>query len=295
MSSTTQLNTVQTTNSTNGTAFIVATPIGNMSDISQRAIDTLTTVDLIYAEDTRQTHKLLQHFNIKNTVYQLHKHNEATQKLDIANQLSYGKNIAIVSDAGTPLIADPGYVTVAYLRENHHNVTVIPGCSSVIAALSISGLPSDQFQFAGFIPSKTKQRQDFLQTFLHYPQTTVFFETPHRIVDCLADCLAIFGGERKIFIGRELTKQFEDTTLIPLSEANHWLSANEKRTKGEFVLILEATNTQPESDWQNLAKLMLKENLPTKAIASIIAKYTGENKKQVYQYVLSLIDDSKTT
>ncbi len=277
---------------TNGTTFVVATPIGNMNDISQRAIDTLKSVDLIYAEDTRQTHKLLQNFGIKNTVYQLHKHNEATQKIDIAKQLSFGKNIAIVSDAGTPLIADPGYVTLAYLRENHHKVTVIPGCSSVIAALSISGLPSDQFQFAGFIPSKAKQRQDFLKTFLHASQTTVFFETPHRIAACLADCLTIFGGERKIFIGRELTKQFEDTALLPLSDVNEWLQENEKRTKGEFVLILEAAKTLPESDWQTLAQLMLKEKLPTKTIANIVANYTGENKKHVYQYVLSLTKSS---
>lgn len=280
--------TVKTAQSTQGTAFVVATPIGNMDDITQRAIDTLKAVDLIYAEDTRQTHKLLQHFGIKSTVYQLHKHNEATQKIDIAQQLSYGKNIAIVSDAGTPLIADPGYVTLAYLREQKHQITVIPGCSSVIAALSISGLPSDQFQFAGFIPSKPKQRQDFLQHFLHCPQTTVFFETPHRIEACLSDCLAIFGGERKIFIGRELTKQFEDTTLLALADSSAWMQENSKRTKGEFVLILEAAKTQPTTDWQTLAQLMFDEKLPTKTITNIVCGYTGENKKIVYQYILSL-------
>ncbi len=272
----------------NACLYIVATPIGNMSDMSQRAIDTLTDVDLIYAEDTRQTHKLLQQFGIKNTIYQLHKHNEASQKIDIANQLDSGKSVAIVSDAGTPLIADPGYVTLAYLREKSYPIKVIPGCSAVIAALSISGLCSDNFQFIGFAPSKAKQRQDFLATLQHCPQTTVFFETPHRIKDCLDDCLAILGGIRKIFIGRELTKQFEDTVLLSIAEAQQWINAHDKRQKGEFVLILEASNQAPIADWQQLAQLLLAENLSTKSIASVVANYTGENKKVVYQYVLSL-------
>lgn len=274
----------------NACLYVVATPIGNMGDLSQRAIDTLTDVDLIYAEDTRQTHKLLQQFGIKNTIYQLHKHNEAAQKLDIANQLDRGKSIAIVSDAGTPLIADPGYVTLAHLRELGYPIRVIPGCSAVIAALSISGLPSDNFQFIGFAPSKAKQRQDFLSQLQYSPQTSVFFETPHRIEACLADCLAIFGGQRKIFIGRELTKQFEDTALLPLSEAQAWITAHDKRQKGEFVLILSASETPPESDWQGLAKLLLAEQLSTKSIATVIAQHTGENKKVIYQYVLSLVD-----
>lgn len=277
------------------TLYVVATPIGNMGDMSQRGVDTLTYVDLIYAEDTRQTHKLLQHFGIKNTVYQLHKHNEAVQKIDIANQLDTGKSVAIVSDAGTPLIADPGYVTLAHLRELGHQIVVVPGCSAVIAALSISGLPSDNFQFVGFAPSKSTQRQNFLADFLHCPQTTVFFETPHRIKDCLSDCLAIFGEQRKIFIGRELTKQFEDTALLPLSEANTWITAHDKRQKGEFVLILSPADSQPESDWQTLAQLMVNEKMPTKTVAAVIANYSGENKKMIYQYALSLSNPNPTS
>lgn len=270
------------------TAYVVATPIGNMNDMTQRAIDTLNAVDIIYAEDTRQTHKLLQHFGIKNTVYQLHKHNEVAQKYDIVRQLDAGNNIAIVSDAGTPLIADPGYVTVAHLREQNYSVIVIPGCSSVIAALSISGLPSNQFQFAGFIPNKPKQRQSFLANYLHCDQTTVFFETPHRIADCLNDCLSIFGETRTLFIGRELTKQFEDTALLPLSEAPAWITAHDKRQKGEFVLVLSAAQTTADSNWQQLVQLMIDEKLSTKTIASIVSQHTGENKKMVYQYALSL-------
>lgn len=277
------------------TAYVVATPIGNMGDMTRRAIETLSTVDLIYAEDTRQTQKLLQHFHITNTVYQLHKHNEASQKLDIARQLNSGKNIAIVSDAGTPLIADPGFVTLAYLHEKKYPIAVIPGCSSVIAALSISGLPSDQFQFAGFIPSKPTQRQTFLQSYLHANQTTVFFETPHRIIDCLDDCLRIFGKQRHIFIGRELTKQFEDTCLLPLKEAPEWIRAHKKRCRGEFVLILAAATTQADSDWQKLVKELAAARLPTKQIATITANYTGENKKMIYQYALSLNDKITTS
>lgn len=273
--------------------YVVATPIGNMSDMSQRGIETLTHVDVIYAEDTRQTHKLLQHFGIKNTVYQLHKHNEATQKIDIANQLDAGKSVAIVSDAGTPLIADPGYVVLAYLRERNDLIQVVPGCSAVIAALSISGLPSDNFQFVGFAPNKSKQRQDFLSQWLHCPQTTVFFETPHRIQACLADCLHIFGGQRQLFIGRELTKQFEDSVLLPLSEAQTWITAHDKRQKGEFVLALAPADSTPDSDWQTLAKMLLNENLSTKSIANVVSQYTGENKKTVYQYVLSLSQDNE--
>lgn len=269
-------------------AYVVATPIGNMGDMTQRAIETLKMVDLIYAEDTRQTQKLLQQFQISNTVYQLHKHNEASQKIDIGRQLNSGKNIAIVSDAGTPLIADPGFITLAYLREQGHRITVVPGCSSVIAALSISGLPADTFQFAGFIPSKPVQRQTFLAEYLYAKQSTVFFETPHRILDCLDDCLHIFGGQRQMFIGRELTKQFEDTTLLPLELAPEWIRAYDKRCKGEFVLILAAATAQADSGWQELVKELVAAKLPTKQITTITANYTGENKKMIYQYVLSL-------
>ncbi len=275
-------------NNSDACLYIVATPIGNMSDISERAIGVLTDVDVIYAEDTRQTHKLLQHFGIKNTIYQLHKHNEARQKIDIAHQLDNGKSVAIVSDAGTPLIADPGYVTLEYLREKGYLVKVVPGCSAVIAALSISGLPSDNFQFVGFAPSKAKQRQDFLKQLQYCPQTTVFFETPHRIKDCLADCLNILGGERKIFIGRELTKQFEDSVLLSLTDAEQWIIAHDKRQKGEFVLILEGSQQTPIANWQKLAQLLLAEGLSTKSIATVVSTYTNENKKLIYQYVLSL-------
>ncbi len=275
----------------NGCLYVVATPIGNREDITRRAIDTLTHVDLIYAEDTRQTHKLLQYFGIKNTIYQLHKHNEASQKQAIAKQLDKGKSVAIVSDAGTPLIADPGYVTLAYLHQHDYPVRVIPGCSAVIAALSISGLPSEQFQFAGFIPSKPKQRQHFLATYQTARQTTVFFETPHRIAACLQDFVDIFDAQRQLFIGRELTKQFEDSVLLPLHQAGTWLKANDKRQKGEFVLALAGVDTPSESNWQGLAQLLLAEKLSTKSIATIVAKHTSTNKKTVYQYILSLLNE----
>ncbi|PIE46177.1 MAG: 16S rRNA (cytidine(1402)-2'-O)-methyltransferase [Gammaproteobacteria bacterium] len=277
-------------NAPDAAVYVVATPIGNMGDMSRRGVDTLAQVDLIYAEDTRQTNKLLQYFGINNTVYQLHKHNEASQKTDISKQLELGKSVAIVSDAGTPLIADPGYVTLAYLRRQNYPVYVVPGCSAVIAALSISGLPSDHFQFAGFIPAKPGQRQQFLQQYLHSQQTTVFFETPHRIVNCLGDCLTVFGSDRYLFIGRELTKRFEESTLLPLSQAIDWISAHDKRRKGEFVLILApAGQTVTDSRWQTLAQLMVAERMSTKSIVRIITQYTDVPKKHVYQYVLSLI------
>lgn len=286
------LNLNMNKSSHSGILYVVATPIGNRGDMSQRGVKTLAEVDVIYAEDTRQTHKLLQHFGIKNTIYQLHKHNEVSQKQEIAKQLDSGKSIAIVSDAGTPLIADPGAVVLADLHQANCSIRVIPGCSAVVAALSISGLVADNFQFIGFMPSKSKQRQDCLESLLHCPQTTVFFEAPHRIKACLADCLRLLGGQRKIFIGRELTKQFEDTALLALSDAEAWISEHDKRQKGEFVLVLEAANTTADTDWQKLAQLLLAEGLSTKNIARIVSQHTGTNKKKVYEYVLLLSQHS---
>jgi len=268
--------------------YVVATPIGNMADLSPRAIKTLALVDIVYAEDTRQTQKLLQYLELRKTVYPLHQHNEAIQKVDIGRQLAQGKTVAIVSDAGTPMIADPGAKTLAFLREQGNAIFTIPGCCAVIAALSISGLPGDRFQFAGFMPSKAQQRRAFLTSYQYCEQTTVFFETPHRIRACLQDFADIFASDRLLSIARELTKQFEESAMLTVGQAPQWLRANDKRCKGEFVLVLGGSDKKPPGDWQRLAKLMLAQGLSVKSITQVIAAYSGEHKKRIYQFVLTL-------
>lgn len=271
-----------------GRLYVVATPIGNLDDMTLRAIETLKKVHCIYAEDTRQTSKLLQHFNIQNRVYQLHKHNESQQKHRLEQQLRAGEDIAIVSDAGTPLISDPGANTIAYLRDLHHEIRVIPGCSAVTSALSISGLTADYFSFIGFLPTKSNQRKAIFKQFANTQHTVVFFETPHRIIDCLADAMDVLGTDRMLFIARELTKQFEESILCPLSEAQHWIQENPYRCKGEFVLALSPCAKPPiNNDWQPLADLMLDQDIPNKSIHQVITQFYNAPKKTVYNYLLN--------
>lgn len=268
------------------TLFVVATPIGNLADLSPRAAEILSAVDVIYAEDTRQTQKLLTHLGVKKRLIALHKHNEAKQKNIIAEQLQLGHSIALVSDAGTPLIADPGYVVVEHLHAKGLSVRTIPGCSSVIAALSVSGLPSDHFEFAGFVPAKPTQRQAYFQRYRYAKMTTVFFETPHRIVACLQDCVTVFGDTRQMFLGRELTKQFETTKRLPLGELLDFVQSDANQQRGEFVLILAPSEeTEPEA-WQTLANTLVEEGVSTKTAAKIVSELTNVGKKQAYQYLI---------
>lgn len=272
------------------TLYVVATPIGNLSDISERAIETLASVDTIYAEDTRQSAKLLAHCNIRKPLIALHKHNEAAQAKQLENALLSGKNIALVSDAGTPLIADPGASILAKLRQTQQDkvdIKVIPGCCSVVAALSISGLPADKFSFAGFIPSQKKARENFLTQYKYAKDTVVFFETPHRIVDTLADFATVFGNERLIFIARELTKTFEQSLLVTIGEAQQWIAADSNHQRGEFVLILDKSNEVEAKEWQILLQTMLSEGISSKNAASIIAKMGYASKKEAYQAAIS--------
>ncbi len=268
------------------TLYVVATPIGNLADFSQRAIDTLNIVDLIYAEDTRQSAKLLQHYNIQKPLIALHKHNESTQTKQLIANLLSGKNVALVSDAGTPLIADPGASILSTIRTEHVNtidIKVIPGCCSVVAALSISGLAGNQFLFAGFIPSQKKARQDFLTSFKYKSETSIFFETPHRIADTLADFQSVYQPKRRIFIARELTKTFEQGALMPVDECLSWINADSNRQRGEFVIILEGTDEQAPKDWQTLLSIMIDTGVSSKDAANIIAKMGYASKKQAYQ------------
>lgn len=273
------------------TLYVVATPIGNLSDISKRALETLANVDSIYAEDTRQSAKLLTHYQIKKPLIALHKHNETAQAKQLEKSLLMGKNIALISDAGTPLIADPGASVIAKLRENHQqtvDIKVIPGCSSVVAALSISGLMSDKFNFAGFIPSQKKARENFLANYQYSKEITVFFETPHRIVNTLADFLTIFDKERHVFIARELTKTFEQSLLMTIDEAQQWIQADDNHQKGEFVLILDKSAEVEQKDWETLLQTMIEEGISSKNAANVIAKMGYTNKKTAYQAAIDL-------
>lgn len=277
------------TSSDTGTLYIVATPIGNLSDISQRAIDTLTQVDIIACEDTRHTKKLLSAFSITNKTFALHDHNERQKQDYIAELLSSGKNIALVSDAGTPLISDPGFHIVRFCRENGFNVSPIPGACAAISALSVAGLPTDRFSFEGFLPSKTGARKAVLSELAKEARTMVFYDAPRRAIDTVQDIVEVLGGDRTIVIAREITKTFETIYSDRAAIILDWLSQDPNQLKGEMVLIIEGA---PEKEGQispeveHTLKLLLNE-LPPKKACAIAAEIYGLNKKSLYELALS--------
>ena len=270
------------------TLYVVATPIGNLGDMTLRAIETLKTVDMIYAEDTRHSKPLLQHFNIQNQLYPLHEHNEAQQVDHIIEQLQQGKKIALISDAGTPLISDPGMPLVQKAKQNNIRVEPIPGACAAIAALSVSGLASDKFLFAGFIPAKHQARLQFLQNYLHQDAVTIFYESPHRIIDCLSDMMAVYGKERLLVYARELTKQFETVKLAALSDIYEFVIADDNQQKGEIVLILDKAAPQNTDDKEALRILKILSNeMSVSQACKLAAKLTNMKKNQLYQLALA--------
>ena len=270
----------------NGVLFVVATPIGNLEDVSQRALATLAAADIIACEDTRHSRRLLDACGIDRPLLPLHQHNERSAAQALLQRLQEGANVALVSDAGTPLVSDPGALLTRLAHEAGIRVCPIPGASSVIAALSASGLPADCFQFAGFIPAKAGERQRFFAKFVGATQTTVFFETPHRIAESLAAMAEAFDGARRLVVARELTKQFEQIAWLTVASAPAWLVEDDNRQRGEFVLLLEAAAEQEAADWQPLAEDLRAAGLSAKDTAALVAKHTGANKKAVYQYLL---------
>ena len=269
-----------------GVLFVVATPIGNLEDVSQRARSVLESADIIACEDTRHSRRLLDACGIDRPLLALHQHNERGAAQALLQRLQEGANVALVSDAGTPLVSDPGAVLTRLAHEAGIRVSPVPGASSVIAALSASGLPADRFQFAGFIPAKAGERQRFFAEFAAAAQTTIFFETPHRIAESLAAMAEIFDGARRLVVARELTKQFEQIALLTVASAPAWLAEDDNRQRGEFVLLLEAAAEQEAADWQPLAEDLRAAGLSAKDTAALVAKHTGANKKAVYQYLL---------
>lgn len=272
------------------TLYIVATPIGNLDDITLRAIDTLKRVDLIAAEDTRHSGLLLQHLGIKAKLFSLHDHNEQEKAHVLIEKLQSGLSIALVSDAGTPLINDPGYHLVKACRENDIKVVPIPGACAAIAALSVAGLPSDKFIYEGFLPAKSKARQDSLASLITEPRTMIFYESTHRLLETLKDMQTIFGADKQIVLAKELTKTWETIVSFPVNELIDWLNQDASRQKGEFVLIVAGyteSNKDVDPKAINTLKLLQKE-LPLKKAAAITAEIYGLKKNQLYQIGLNL-------
>lgn len=273
-----------------GALYIVATPIGNLSDISQRALDVLSQVDWIAAEDTRHSQKLLQHFAINKPLISLHEHNEAARALMLIDKLKQGESGALISDAGTPLISDPGYVLVKALRAEGLQARPIPGASAMIAALSVAGLPTDRFSFEGFLPAKANKREAALKALLSQTQTLVFYESPHRLMECLLSLKTVFGESRRITVAREMTKQYEQFVSGTLAEAVAFFEAFPDKVRGEFVLVVEGAKQQTEdepghADWNDLIDILLKQGLPVKQISEIVAEYFQVKKNTVYPQV----------
>lgn len=272
--------------------YIVATPIGNLADISERAIDILKQVNLIAAEDTRHSKTLLERYGINTKVCAYHEHNEDKVTQQLIEQIKSGESIALISDAGTPLINDPGYKLVAMAHDNQVQVVPIPGPSAIITALSASGLPTHKFIFEGYLPAKSDARKTRLNELQNESRTLVFYEAPHRIVESLKIMQEIFGADRRVTIARELTKQYEQIVRASMAVINEKLENEEIRIKGEFVIIVEGAEKISISDEEVLRiNQILSEKLPPKEAAGLTAKITGKKKNEVYK--LALNEDEK--
>ncbi|MGY3959915.1 16S rRNA (cytidine(1402)-2'-O)-methyltransferase [Aeromonas popoffii] len=269
------------------TLYIVPTPIGNLADITQRALDILRSVDLVAAEDTRHTGILLSHYQISVPTFALHDHNEQ-QKADVLiGRIREGKNVALVSDAGTPLISDPGYHLVTRCREAGVKVVPLPGPCAAITALSAAGLPTDRFAFEGFLPAKAKGRDDRLQAVIEDTRSLVFYESPRRVQDTV-EAIARILGERKVVVCRELTKTFESIHGLPASEMLTWLGQDDNRCRGEIVLVVAgASKVDEELPAEAIRTLgLLVAELPLKKAAALTAEIHGVKKNALYKYGL---------
>ncbi|RUO74697.1 16S rRNA (cytidine(1402)-2'-O)-methyltransferase [Pseudidiomarina sediminum] len=272
-----------------GTLYIVPTPIGNLGDLSPRAQQVLTDVAAIAAEDTRHSRQLLQQFAIQNEVFALHEHNERERAQAVIARLLAGDDLALISDAGTPLISDPGYVLVQQCRTAGVRVVALPGPCAITTALSAAGLPTDRFSFEGFLPAKPQQRRKVLTALLEEPRTMVFYESPHRILATLEDLAATIGPDRQMVMGRELTKQFETYLSGSIAEVMAQVQADSNQQRGEMVLML-AGATLVESDVDVATALrtvaILRQHLPLKKAAACAAEIHGVRKNQLYQLAL---------
>lgn len=276
-------------NTPKGTIFIVATPIGHIEDISIRALAILRQVQWIAAEDTRHSATLLKHYGITTPLKSLHEHNEQQRIQDIEAALNAGQNIALISDAGTPLISDPGYPLVNTLVQAGFRVAPIPGCSALIAALSCSGLPTDQFLFSGFLPNKSAARQAALAKRLQERATQIFYEAPHRLMDCLADMITVYGENRPAVIARELTKTYESFQHGSLFELQNYYQAHPEQQRGEIVILLAGNTTAATElgEAERILNILLKV-LPMKTAATVAADITQVRKNTLYEMALRM-------
>ena len=276
-----------------GKIYVVATPIGNLADMSERAIETLKSVDLILAEDTRHSLPLLRHFQIQTQCQAFHEHNEKVMAERFCQRVKEGESMAIISDAGVPLISDPGFPLVKLAHENNIKVEPIPGPCAAITALSASGLATDRFSFEGFLPTKSTARKKVLHELEAEPRTLIFYESPRRVLDTLSDMCEVLGSEREVVLARELTKLFETIHKAPLAKLLEFVERDENQRKGEIVLLVAG---KPAVDAEevslNVEKVLriLLADLPLKQAVSLASKLTEQKKNQVYQTALTLKD-----
>ncbi|MEN9450371.1 MAG: rRNA (cytidine1402-2-O)-methyltransferase [Pseudomonadota bacterium] len=269
--------------------YVVATPIGNLEDFSARAIETLQNVDQIAAEDTRHSQKLLKHFGITTPLISFHEHNETISSQILLDALKKNQSIALISDAGTPLINDPGYRLVKLAHQHGIQVIPIPGPCALITALCASGLACDRFIFEGFLPGKNIARQKKLLEYLYETRTIIFYEAPHRILELINDMLAVFGSKRYVVLARELTKTFETIHGDNLEQLKNWVNSDKNQQKGEFVVLVEGAEylSPDEIDTQRILEILLDE-LPIKQATSLAAKITHEKKNKLYALALTI-------
>lgn len=273
-----------------GTLYVVATPIGNLQDLTPRALEVLRSVQLIAAEDTRHSARLLQHFGVATPTTACHDHNERDKSHRLIERMLGGENIALISDAGTPLISDPGYHLVRLAREAGVQVCPVPGACALIAALSAAGLPSDRFAFEGFLPAKAHGRRARIQALIAEPRTWMVYEAPHRLLECLEDMRDVLGGDRHVVLARELTKTFETIKGGLLSELVEWVRGDADQQRGECVLVVEGMTTLQageglDHEAERVLDVLLTE-LPVKQAAALAAQLTGVKKNRLYQIAL---------
>ncbi|MBB3104650.1 16S rRNA (cytidine1402-2'-O)-methyltransferase [Azomonas macrocytogenes] len=273
-----------------GTLYVVATPIGNLEDISARALRILRDVALIAAEDTRHSIRLLQHFGITTPLTACHDHNERDESARFLARLQAGDDVALISDAGTPLISDPGFNLVRHVRTAGITVVPVPGACALVAALSAAGLPCDRFVFEGFLPAKAVARQTRLEQLKEEVRTLIFYEAPHRLLDCLSDLEKLWGHERPALLARELTKTFETLKGAPLGELRAWVAADRNQQRGECVLLVSGWQAPEDEDALDARTLkvldLLLSELPVKRAVALAAEITGVRKNLLYHVAL---------
>lgn len=275
------------------TLYVVATPIGNLGDITLRALEVLRTVDAVAAEDTRVTQNLLNHHGIRTKLLSLHRHNERKAAEQLVALLAKGQSVALVSDAGTPCISDPGEIAVGHVREAGFRVVPIPGASAILAAIAGSGMPALPLRFHGFLPNRKAEREKLLQGMKSQQGLLAFYEAPHRILESVESLASVLGGGRRVVIARELTKMFEQIHACKLSDASAWLSGDEDRRRGEFVLLVEGCDeakSDGEDDADRVLGILLRE-LPLRQAVKLATEITGAKKNALYDRALELKAD----